>query len=95
VSDRTPWRGLERDRAGWDLPLRREAWLDALRRCRAMDADGRHELRRGAIERARRAWRDGLAGDDALRRLIVALTDGHPLRVPEGQQVAMPAGPHR
>lgn len=38
ISDRTPWRGLERLGAGWDLPLDNpNAWEEALQACCDMD----------------------------------------------------------
>ena len=39
ISDRTPWRGLEEHRAGWDLPLEDVARFRAvIAKCRDMDA---------------------------------------------------------
>src|SRR5581483_7655314 len=39
ISDQTPWRGLEKQKAGWDLPLdRQDEFVRALERTIAMDA---------------------------------------------------------
>jgi glycosyltransferase involved in cell wall biosynthesis len=73
VSDRTPWRNLAAQGGGWDLPLERQAWIDALERGVALTADEQRTLRRDALHRARRVSRDGIAGDEALRQLIVTV----------------------
>ena len=70
VSDRTPWRNLAREGVGWDLPLDRARWTEALDRCVAMTAPEFTEMRERAHDRAQRAWRDGLHGADTLRDLI-------------------------
>lgn len=55
ISDRTPWRGLEADRAGLDLPLGGEAgreapWVEALERFAAMADEEFQAWSRGARE---------------------------------------------
>jgi glycosyltransferase involved in cell wall biosynthesis len=54
VSDRTPWRGLAKTHAGWDLPLGdAQAFRDTLEAVAAMDAEALLPWCRGAWERAR------------------------------------------
>lgn len=54
VSDRTPWRGLEADHAGWDLPLDRlEGFTEAVERLCAMDQAEYEQWSAGALERGR------------------------------------------
>lgn len=50
ISDKTPWRDLEKKRAGWDLPLEGgvDAFVTALTQFAQMDAATRMDLRRGA-----------------------------------------------
>lgn len=48
ISDRTPWRGLEAARAGWDLPLDKDTFRDVLKRCVAMDDEEYQQWRAGA-----------------------------------------------
>ena len=76
VSDRTPWRLLAEDGVGWDLPLDHESWIQALERCRAMDAREHMAMRQRAVERARRVWHDGVSGEEIFKRLIVKLALG-------------------
>jgi glycosyltransferase involved in cell wall biosynthesis len=73
VSDRTPWRNLAEAGVGWDLPLERDRWIDVLQQCAEMPAEAHVRMRRRAVERARRAYLDGIAGSDTLRRLIIAV----------------------
>lgn len=39
ISDRTPWRNLAAEKAGWDLPLEEDAFVEILRKCHAMSQD--------------------------------------------------------
>ena len=74
VSDRTPWRGLEEARAGWDLPLDDEgAFLEVLSRCAAMGAEEHAEWSRGAVRMAHetRAGPELVAQSRALFRAAV------------------------
>lgn len=48
ISDRTPWRDLEPARAGWDLPLDKDAFRKVLKRCVAMDDEEYQRWRAGA-----------------------------------------------
>lgn len=57
VSDRTPWRGLAARRAGWDLPLSRDAFRAAILEAVAWDDD---------------AWRAWSAGARALAEEALA-----------------------
>jgi glycosyltransferase involved in cell wall biosynthesis len=53
ISDRTIWRGLQEQQAGWDLPLEESGMLAAVvRDLGAMDWLARERLRAGALELA-------------------------------------------
>lgn len=39
ISDRTPWRQLEKSGIGWDIPLNEEDWVAVLNKCVAMNND--------------------------------------------------------
>lgn len=55
ISDRTPWRGLEQDHAGWDLPLDRPAgFTEAVECLCAMDQAEYDRWMAGAHERGKR-----------------------------------------
>lgn len=54
ISDQTPWLGLEGERAGWDLPLRRELWSARISACLGMDSEEHAGFSRGAWDYARR-----------------------------------------
>lgn len=50
ISDRTPWRGLEANNAGWDLHLdARTPFIQALERLVAMDAEGHSRMCAAAL----------------------------------------------
>lgn len=71
LSDRTPWRKLEADGAGWILPIEeRERWIEALQRCVAMD-DRSHQAMR---QRARIAAQSYAERESAIQQ-NVALFD--------------------
>jgi glycosyltransferase involved in cell wall biosynthesis len=72
LSDRTPWRQLEAQGLGWDIALDHGVWAAALGECRTMSPETHLSMRKRAREHARKVWLDGVGGDDALRRLIVA-----------------------
>ena len=56
ISDQTPWRNLEKQRAGWSLPLdNADAFAQALLTLRAMNADQRRALTHGARGLAERS----------------------------------------
>jgi glycosyltransferase involved in cell wall biosynthesis len=64
ISDRTPWRGLERAGAGWDLPLESpERFRAAIQRA----VDMTHEELLAAAANARRFARD-FAGPEQIAR---------------------------
>jgi glycosyltransferase involved in cell wall biosynthesis len=71
ISDQTPWRGLEEEHAGWDVPLVEvDRFLAVLERVREMD-DHEHGL---WVEGARRFGRQLLANDQSVeqnRRLLI------------------------
>lgn len=53
ISDRTPWRDLERDGSGWDIPLEdMEGFRQAVEYCSSMDGVTRSAMRRAAVARA-------------------------------------------
>lgn len=59
ISDRTPWRGLEADRAGWDLPLHAsEAFARTIDRVAAMDQEEYDQWSEGAFKRGDRYLSD-------------------------------------
>lgn len=59
ISDRTPWRGLEENMAGWDLELAdKDRFTGALDRLCRMSAEEYHPWEAGAIAFARRSLGD-------------------------------------
>ncbi len=73
ISDRTPWRGLEAARAGWDLPLDDPArFVEVIELYAALPADERARWRAGAREAARR-WVEGSGAATANARMLRAL----------------------
>jgi glycosyltransferase involved in cell wall biosynthesis len=76
ISDRTPWRGLEAVRAGWDLPLEDPApFSETIERFAALPAEARQAWRAGAREAARR-WVEASGGAEANARMLQALIAG-------------------
>ena len=68
VSDRTPWRGLAAEHAGWDLPLDRpEAFTETVERLCAMDQAEYDGWSAGARERAMRHLDDKASVEASLR----------------------------
>jgi len=60
ISDQTPWRGLEEQRVGWDLPLDQpERFREALQHCLDMDAAEHRTWSRLATEHGRRFCENG------------------------------------
>lgn len=79
IGDATPWRGLERDAAGFDLPLDAAvAFARAIDAIAAMDAASRARLRAGARARAERWSRESDAVDATRRMFRHALAEGPP-----------------
>ncbi|MBL7962487.1 MAG: glycosyltransferase family 4 protein [Flavobacteriales bacterium] len=71
VSDRTPWRGLEEDHAGWDIPLgNMKRFTQVLQQLVDMDQQAYDRWQRGAFARAGRY----LAGQDAEDRMLALFT---------------------
>lgn len=67
ISDRTPWRGLEAQRAGWDLPLEKpERFREALRMLVDMDDVTYRPWSDGAFALAVRSLADPAAHDRTL-----------------------------
>jgi glycosyltransferase involved in cell wall biosynthesis len=59
ISNRTPWRGLEDEKAGWDLPLDDvRAWQDALKHLVSMDEAEHGRWREASRGRALRLERE-------------------------------------
>ncbi len=59
ISDRTPWRRLESEQAGWDLPLDRpEGFTEAVERLCGMDQEAYDRWSLGAFERGARYLAD-------------------------------------
>ena len=58
ISDRTPWRGLREQRAGWDLPLEKERFAAAIAELVDMDGAEFREWSLRALELGRRHERD-------------------------------------
>jgi glycosyltransferase involved in cell wall biosynthesis len=58
VSDTTPWQRVEEARAGWALPLRRDAFAAVLARCAAMSQQEHQEYRHNAWQLGRRIAED-------------------------------------
>lgn len=71
ISDRTPWRGLEQDHAGWDLPLDRpEGFTDAVERLCGMDQTEYDRWSQGALERGARYLADDKPIEASLNLLV-------------------------
>ncbi len=65
ISDRTPWRNLEKHATGWDLSLEDpDAWIEVLNKCIEMDKDDYREMSRRARAFAV-AWLDGSKLEEA------------------------------
>jgi glycosyltransferase involved in cell wall biosynthesis len=53
ISDQTPWRGLEKKKAGWDIPLDdMEQFVSVIDRCAMMDQQTYNEWSQGAFDHA-------------------------------------------
>lgn len=54
ITDGTPWHGLEKEYAGWDLPVSQEAkYLELIQSCALMDQAAYNRWQLGAYEKAR------------------------------------------
>lgn len=91
VSDRTPWRQLSSQGLGWDVPLDHRDWAAAIHECLDSSTQTHMAMRRRARDQARRVWREGVAGDAALRRVIEDAV-GRPLSQPARDFVPGVAG---
>lgn len=70
ISDRTPWKGLERQYAGWDIPLiRPDRFEEVLRTLLKMEATQFELLCKGAFAMGQRSLGDP-AGMDGYRRMF-------------------------
>ena len=82
VSDQTPWRDLERQQAGWDLPLDApDAYRDAVERVVAMDAVEMGRWSNGAAALGRRISEDPWALETNRQLLRLALGMSGPAAV--------------
>jgi glycosyltransferase involved in cell wall biosynthesis len=64
MSDETPWVDLDREHAGFDIPLSdRKGWVDALKRCVEMDQQTYAQYLKGTLEYSMR-----FAVEDAVRQ---------------------------
>ncbi len=71
ISDRTPWRGLEQDHAGWDLPLDRpEGFTEVVERLCGMDRTEYDRWSQGAFERGARYLEDAKPIEASLKLLV-------------------------
>jgi len=61
ISDRTPWRGLDRLGAGWDLPLESSQWVCTIEALAAMPGDAYRALVEGAHAYASRVFEESHA----------------------------------
>ena len=70
ISDRSPWRNLEKEGIGWDIPLEKpEKWLSVINECLEMDNDDYRER----SERARKfavAWLSDPAHEESNREVL-------------------------
>jgi glycosyltransferase involved in cell wall biosynthesis len=74
TSDQTPWRGLEAEQAGWDLPLDEPGrFTIVLQDCIDMESDDFRKLRFGARERGLQYFRDETVVDQNRRLFRAAL----------------------
>lgn len=61
ISDQTPWLGLERKSAGWDIPLQHQSWNQHLKAICDMDQDAYDRLCAGALDVAKTYYRESAA----------------------------------
>jgi glycosyltransferase involved in cell wall biosynthesis len=74
ISDQTPWQDVERQEAGWSLPLDRpERFAAAIDRLAGMSAEERSRLRKGALRLAERvaAESDALSENRTMFRAVL------------------------
>lgn len=71
ISDRTPWRGLEQEHAGWDLPLDRpEGFTEAVDLLCGMDQTEYDRWSQGALDRGTRYLADPKPIEASLKLLV-------------------------
>jgi len=72
ISDKTPWRNLEQQKAGWDIPLNKpEKFIEVLNKCAAMDNDEYQEWRNGAYNFAVKYYQENDVTEEYLRMFNV------------------------
>lgn len=68
ISDKTPWRNLEQQKAGWDIPLNKpEKFIEVLNKCAAMDNDEYQEWSNGAYNFAVKYYQENDVTEEYLR----------------------------
>jgi len=78
ISDRTIWRGLRQQQAGWDLPLEEPGmFAGAVRELGAMDFQARERLRAGALGLAQGFMRQNRFLEEYLRLFFETDTPKH------------------
>ncbi len=70
ISDKTPWRKLEKQGIGWDLPLDKERWKETLNECIRMD-DARYREMSSKARAFAENWLRDEEVEDATRRVIL------------------------
>lgn len=81
ISDRSPWRDLEKEGIGWDIALERpDAWLSVVNDCVAMDNYSYGKMSRSAREYAV-AWLSDASHEESNREVLeFALSKKAPVR---------------
>lgn len=72
ISDKTPWRNLEMQKAGWDIPLTKpEKFIEVLNRCYEMDNEEYQKWSEGAYNFAKKYYEGNNVTEDYLRMFKV------------------------
>lgn len=72
ISDKTPWRNLEQQNAGWDISLDKpEAFIEVLNKCAEMDNEEYQKWRKGAFSFAKKYYEENDVVEDYLRMFNV------------------------
>jgi glycosyltransferase involved in cell wall biosynthesis len=67
ISDRTPWRQLQKMNAGWDIPLNESAFGTVLKICLSMDDQDYQQMRKNAYQHGVAVAKDPKSIDDVYR----------------------------
>jgi len=76
IGDATPWKNLQADCGGWDLPIDPRRFAGALDLYAGMDANARAAWRAGARQRAERWVKDNDSVAMTRSMLLAAMTEG-------------------